>query len=206
MSDVIETIEYRGHKIEIFPDMSPESPREWDNICVFHIGHRHYSFGDENYNDYESIKAAEKETKRNGDIILPLYMFDHSGITISLSPFSCRWDSGQVGFVQIPRKTMISEFGKKIFTQKLKKRALEIAQHEVSELDSYITGEVYGFVIDDDKDSCYGYLGDIKYCIEEAKNSVDCQIKNDMKEHCKKIKHWIKNKVKLIYRESKCYA
>jgi hypothetical protein len=32
-------------------------------------------------------------------VVLPLYLYDHSGLTISTSPFSCRWDSGQVGYI-----------------------------------------------------------------------------------------------------------
>ena len=30
---------------------------------------------------------------------LPLYAYIHGGITLSLKPFSCKWDSGQVGWV-----------------------------------------------------------------------------------------------------------
>ena len=204
--EVVETIKYCGHMIEILTDDNPWNPREESKICIFHIAHNHYCFGDENYNDFESIKAAKNEAIRNGDIVSPLYMFDHSGITISLSPFSCPWDSGQVGFVQVPRKIMIKEFGTKIFTPKLKKRALKIMEHEVSELDSYIKGEAYGYVIDEDGDSCWGYIGDIKYCIEEAKGVIDYIVKNDRKEHCEQIKKWIKNKVALIYRKSECLA
>ena len=188
MEQAIETIEYKGHTIEIFQDDCDCSPRENDNICIFHIAHRRYGFGDINHNDYESIKAAEKEALKNKDIVLPLYMYDHSGITISLSPFSCPWDSGQVGFVQIPRKKMIEEFSGKIFTKKLKEKALKIAAGEVSELDSYIKGEVYGYQIDEDGDSCWGYIGNIKYCIEEAKGSVDWIVKNDVEKHCEKVK------------------
>ena len=185
--EAAETIEYKGHTIEIKYDECGESPREmYDNICIFHIAHRRYSFGDDNYNDYESIKEAEKEALRNKDMVLPLYMYDHGGITISLTPFSCPWDSGQVGFVQIPRYTMIREFtgdGGKNFSPRLKRRALEIAKNEVKELDSYLRGEVYGYVIDEDEDgdSCWGYIGDIKYCIEEAKAVVNNIVNNESK-------------------------
>lgn len=30
---------------------------------------------------------------------LPVYMFDHSGLSFSTGEFSCRWDSGQIGFI-----------------------------------------------------------------------------------------------------------
>ena len=196
---VAESETYKGHTIEIQYEENPISPREWDNICVFHIAHKNYNFGDENYNDRESIHKAEAEAKRNGDIVLPLYMYDHSGITISLSPFSCPWDSGQVGFVQVPRQKMIEEFGNKIFTSKLKKGALKTAKNEVEEMDRYVRGEVYGYVIDDGDESCWGYYGK-EYAIEEAKGVVDYIVKYNIKEHCEKVKEWIKNKVPLNYR------
>ncbi len=194
---------YKGHEIEIEYDENPQNPRtEWDNICVFHIALRNYSFGDKNYSDMESICKAERKAKRNGDITLPIYLFDHSGITISLSPFSCRWDSGQCGFIQIPRKKMIEEFGGKIFTPKLKKRALEIAKGEVETLDSYLRGEIYGYVIDEgtgDGESCWGYYS-VKDAMDEAKSIVDYVIEEAKKKHYEQLKRWIKNKVPLYIR------
>ena len=38
-------------------------------------------------------------------VILPLYLYDHSGITISTRPFSCPWDSGQVGWIYASKDT-----------------------------------------------------------------------------------------------------
>ena len=35
----------------------------------------------------------------DGFVFLPLYLFDHSGITMNTSGFSCPWDSGQVGWI-----------------------------------------------------------------------------------------------------------
>ena len=167
-----ETETYRGHTIEVDYEENPESPRDWDNICIFHLAHRNYSFGDENYNDAESIRAAQREAKRNGDLVLPLYMYDHSSITIALTPYSCRYDSGQVGFVQVPRDKMIEEFGKKIFTKALKEKGLELAQGEVETLDTYIRGDVVGYIIDEDGDSCWGFFG-VEEATNEAKSVID---------------------------------
>jgi len=180
IKEYIETLKYKGFDIRIELDECGESPREWDNICVFHIAHRHYKFGDENYNDAYSIKEAFDEAKNNGDIVLSLYMYDHSGITISLAPFSCPFDSGQVGFVQVSRQKMIEEFGKKIFTKALKKKAFEVAEGEVKTMDSFLRGEVYGYVVkrgDEAEDSCWGYY-DTDEAMEEAKSLVDCMAKD----------------------------
>lgn len=185
MSEAIETIEHKGHKIEIFQDECDFSPRENDNMCIIHIAHRNYSFGDEHYTDRDSVDVAEREAKAKGDMVLPLYLYDHSGITISLSPFSCPWDSGQVGFVQVKKSEIIDNWGKKNWTKKLREKALEVAAMEVKELDSFITGEVYRYDIDDGEESCGNYIGDIKYCIDDAKSAVDCTIKFKAEEKAK---------------------
>jgi len=197
----IEEKAYKGHNIEIQYDENSESPREWDNVCVFHIGHSRYAFGDKNYNDRESIDEAYHEAKANGDIVLPLYMYDHSGITISLTPFSCRWDSGQVGFVQVPRKEFVKEFGKKNFTPKLKAKALKWAESETETLDSYVRGEVFGYVINEDGDSCWGYYS-VEDAMDEAKSIVDWIVKNAKEKHCEQLKIWIKNKVPMENRHT----
>lgn len=44
-------------------------------------------------------------------IILPLYLYDHSGITMRTSKFSCPWDSGQVGWIYATKDTLRKETG-----------------------------------------------------------------------------------------------
>ena len=179
-NDALKTEKYKGHIIEIYQDVDPISPREDDNICVIHTAHKRYNFGDVDHSSLESIKKAEKEAEDNGDIILPLYMYDHSGVTISLNPFSCPWDSGQVGIVVVSRKKILEEFGGKKFTAKLKEKALKIAENEVKDLDSYIRGDIYGFVIDnsdDSDDSCWGFYGE-EEALSEAKGIVDYRVEN----------------------------
>lgn len=197
----IEVINYKKHKISIFPDENPESPRFWDNICEFHCSHRRYSLGDKGFNyqaGSDCITAAQK-AKIRGDVVLPLYLYDHSGITISLTPFNDRWDSGQVGFVIIRRDNMLQEFGGKKFTKVLKAKALKIAESEVQTYDQYLRGEVYGYRIDEHGDSCWGFYG-TEDCLLEAKNTVDWLVRQDIKRHCEQVKQWILNKVPLIYR------
>ena len=190
----LETETYKGHEIKIVSDLDPESPRTWDNIGIIHVAHRSYYIGDVNHNDAESIHEAEREAKKNGDICLPLYMYDHSGITIALTPFHCRWDSGQVGFVQIPRKKMLEEFSRKIFTSKLKQKGRQIAEGEVETLDTYIRGDIVGFDVDDGADSCSGFYS-VEDAMAEAKGVVDWMVSEAKKKHCEQLKTWIKHKV-----------
>ena len=51
---------------------------------------------------------------------------------------------------------------------------------EVSIYDSYLRGEVYGYIIEDGK-SCFGFY-DIDYCISEAKDMVDYELNRQKKE------------------------
>lgn len=43
--------------------------------------------------------------------ILPLYLYDHSGITMSTTSFNDRWDSGQVGYIYASREDFINNTG-----------------------------------------------------------------------------------------------
>lgn len=47
--------------------------------------------------------------KINHVAILPLYLFDHSGLTISTSDFNDPWDSGQVGYIYLDKETAMKE-------------------------------------------------------------------------------------------------
>jgi len=80
------------------------------------------------------------ETWKSENIcILPLYLYDHSGITMRTSPFSCQWDSGQVGFIYCT-KERCDELGADF------SKAEDCLRAEVEEYDQYLTGDVYGYV------------------------------------------------------------
>jgi len=206
MSEAVETIEYLGHTIEIYQDEADFSPREWENICVMHLGHRRYAFGDKNYSSFEEIQAVEREAKAKGDICIPMYMYDHSGIALSLSnasyPFNDRWDAGRCGFMQVQKSEIMANWGKKNWTKKLREKALEVAEGEIKEMNSYLCGEIYRYDIDNGEESCGGFIGDIKYCIEEAEGCVECTVKYLIKKHCEQLKKWILNKVPMANRHS----
>lgn len=78
-------------------------------------------------------------------IILPLYLYDHSGITIRTTPFGDRWDSGQVGFIYVSKADVKTNWGKSRITTQLLARVENILRAEVEEYDNYLTGQVYNF-------------------------------------------------------------
>ena len=152
-----------GFKIRIETDELAENPRElFDHLGIMLCWHRTYILGD------KQPRYSPDECEFSEDIIrLPLYLYDHSGITMSTEPFSCRWDSGQVGWIYAQK-------GAEGLTDKEIIRALK---SEVKEYDYYLRGEVYGFAIESPSgeivDSCWGFYGDLDYCKEEAQASLD---------------------------------
>ena len=141
-------------------------------------------------------------------MLFPLFMYDHSGISLSLSnahyPFNDQWDAGQLGFVLVDREKVLREFGKKRLTRQLRQRIEQIIEGEVKTYNQYLSGNVYGFVISRDGtqvDSCWGFYGQDD-CLSEAKSIVDYEVEKTIRKHCRKVKQWIRNKVPLMYRNS----
>lgn len=94
--------------------------------------------------------------------ILPVYIYEHSGSAISTTPFGCRWDSGQIGFIYVADKEKFKKaFGlKKMDNQK----ALDVMDSIIREINTIWNGGVYGFIVKDNEsgehiDSCGGFIG-----------------------------------------------
>ena len=101
-------------RIRILQDPEPISPREHDNIAVFHCANgRNHVIGDDGHQfdkaGVDEARAFIKAIGEDGGVAMPLYLYEHSGITISLTDFKDRWDSGQVGWVYIDKETMDKE-------------------------------------------------------------------------------------------------
>ena len=75
-------------------------------------------------------------------LMLPLYLYDHSGITMNTTGFSCPWDSGQVGWIYASKENALREFGGKSFTAATRKKAEDCMRGEVECYDSYLRGEL----------------------------------------------------------------
>lgn len=94
-------------------------------------------------------------------VIMPVYMYDHSGISISTAPYSCPWDSGQVGWIYVSVEDISKEFGE--FTSETMEKAKGVLEGEVKTYSQYLEGDVYWFEAMDENneivDSCGGYYG-----------------------------------------------
>lgn len=115
-----------------------------------------------------SMQAADAYCGRIRDRIIaehffvyPVYVYQHGGIMLSLSPFSCPWDSGKVGIVFVPKKKAMEEFDEDETEAERKTHALVKA--EIETYGAYLNGDVYGYTIYDSQeeevDSCWGFYG-----------------------------------------------
>jgi hypothetical protein len=206
METPLKTIAYKNHTIKLYPDSDPQNPRDDDNIGTMICFHSRYSLGDKH--TYSSSQDAIEHLQDDfgpSPIVLPLYLYDHSGITMSTSPFSCQWDSGQVGIIVCSRKKAIQSFGKKLFTKIVDKKVRSCLVEEVKAYDNYLTGSLVGFIIENKRseniDSCWGF-DDTDYAISEAKSIVDYLQIAAIKKRITQVKTFIKNHVPLDVRYS----
>jgi hypothetical protein len=165
--------------LEILQDESAPNPRkEYDCFGKMVCFHRRYDLGDEHdfkHEDFNGWDELEGHLRKelNAEIVLPLYLYDHSGITMNVTGFSCSWDSGQVGLIYATKEMIMEEHGD--CNEESLKKTKELLIAEVATYDQYLQGDVWEYVIKDKDgtcvDSCGGFYNK-EYCGEEAKRSL----------------------------------
>jgi hypothetical protein len=220
---IYETLEYKGFTINVHNDDDPQNPRDWDNLGTMVVKWGDYDLGDKHDIDIEQFRRAESKDswaalkkylieEKKADIILPLYIYEHSGMTISTTGFSCPWDSGRAGFIYMTAEKIRHEYSVKRITKALRKRVTGYLVNEVKTYDDYITGNTYGYTVEDSDSneieaSCWGFFGDdheASGLLEYAHDAIDCEIEARAEEaerlrkyKQKQVKHWIKRKLDL---------
>ena len=209
--DVYRTVDLgNNYFVDIQYDDSAESPRNWDNVGTIAYRHSRYKLGEEEIHDpiewlCDKLGITEVEDYSNEVlkklegmmqekyILLSLFLYDHSGITISTSPFSCSWDSGKVGYVYVSKQEIVKNY-RDIWMHEDNKEwrdkyhagldlygiAENVLKQEVETFDQYLRGEVFGFTLynndtQDELDSCWGYIGtdSIEGIIAECRSTVE---------------------------------
>lgn len=159
-----------NRKLKVDYDQHGLNPRkDYDNLGTIVSWHMRYNLGDENINmrDFYSAEDATKSNSNKDDIILPVYLFDHSGLTIQTVPFvggdHARFDSGQVGFIKVSKEKIRKEYNCKRVTKKIIETVKSVLKNEIKEYDKYLRGETYFMeVVDADGNeemSVGGFLG-----------------------------------------------
>lgn len=231
MKEAIQTEKYRGHDINVYQDEEGFDPRKDDNLGTMICFHSNCSLGDkhgyndlsdmllsilQDYYDYEYLERQGRDKLiklfEKDHIVLPLYLYNHSGITINTSGFSCPWDGGRIGVIYVSLAAVKKEYGYKRISSKIRQKVIEVLKSEVKIYDSYISGEVYGYTIEPQEqnrgincqDSCWNFLGydELNDLIEEAKSSIDYAIK----EYKEKIKQEYKKRLSMTLFMRTCWA
>ena len=202
MSDLIETIEYRGYEIEVCYDTDASSPDYWGDDQAFIVyDHRDFTIKRKGF-DPRSIFEHTSESKRmfyDGYYVFILNAYIHSGVALSLVrdryPFNDRWDVSTTGYVLVKRVKGWSW---------TRDKARKIAECQVEEWNQYLSGDVYGY--NSEIGGCWGFYGKEgrEGMIMDAKCEIDHHIREknrkQLKEHFNQMKTWIRNRVPLYVR------
>ena len=98
-----------------------------------------------------------------------------------------------MGYIYISKKDSVKEWGKTLFTKTVEEKAINYLVMEVKIYNDFLTGDIYGFIIEDqggeELDSCWGFYPEhnenkqyepsYTYCLKEARDIVDYHIKQN---------------------------
>ena len=202
-------IEYRGYGICIKPDEDPPNPRDGTMVGKMVCFHKQYKLGDKTdleAEDFDGWDALRQHlmAKEGALVILPVRMYDHSGIILSTStsyPFNDFWDSGQVGWIYATKETLDDTVGLNLpLSDEDQKKVVQYLQEEVAEYSDYVAGycfrfsivekdgEEWGDEMDYDIGSCGGFIGfdrEKSGLLEYAQNDIDAHVRS-LEEQAKK--------------------
>lgn len=177
-------------ELRIYPDYDCESPRAWDNVGAFWADgmHRRYNFHEETASDvlarlmlafpvtdeimeatgyeWEGIDylkhyQAISDQHIEDYAVLPVYMYEHSGLSFSTAGFTCQWDSGTIGWIICDRERWEAVYGSDWDIGRVEERLRD----EVETLDNYhVYGNYYFELIE---------YTDCKYCGNEEEDILE---------------------------------
>ncbi len=171
---------YKNHSIQITQDEFPENPRDWENLGTMVCFHSKYNLGDKDHGF--TPESLVKKIKQADIISLPIFLFDHSGLTISTDDTMFRamdshgWDWGKIGYIFVSLERVREEYKKKLVSKKLRETVLTCLRNEVETYNQYLQGEVFYYEILNSEgksvDGCSGFYG-LEDCIHQAELWVD---------------------------------
>ena len=163
----ITTTDRRKLRLVIDRDEHPNDPRSWDNLGTMLCWDRYYRLGDCNTNretEEQIMEICRKYGKSDEEIDemtftekvqfilnqdeicgLPLWLYDHSGISISTRR-GCQWDSSFVGLIFVEKDYYLPQMCLKDETN-WKEQAKKTLESEIKTYNDFFEGNVYQWTI-----------------------------------------------------------
>ena len=182
----------------IYQETDALNPREAENKGRMLCKHRRYILGDvdasgdlsdmiSGHPDFDSVSAdfdrqdpASLFRLAQGlgiiAVYLELHLYDHSGITMSTIPFSCAFDSGQVGVIYMTHSDMDTHYGGSEAHHCNQAKAHMKA--EVKAYNAFISEDTFGFLLVDDDGTMICERSGYEGCDIESNgmlNDIDAQ-------------------------------
>jgi hypothetical protein len=198
--DDLHVEEYNGHRIRIVEDKYAENPRDdRDNLGTIGHWHQRYDLGEldfrkENIHPHKHVARIEKQ----GGVVLPLGLLDHSGLHIYIGDVphwsdSQGWDSGHVGYIWAEAATIRKEYGITRITKEIRDLVTSTLLDEVAIFDLSLRGGFVGRIIEriadnEEVDSVYGCTPDYdgkayghtyNGLLEEGRRIVDYRVEKE---------------------------
>lgn len=156
----------------------PDPCNEWNCKTTFYSNHRQFRFDGECTDEIiEKLRKGEVDGKK----YYPVYMFDHSGYTLSKTPFTgfyAKWDSGMLGVAEVDNSDGCADGWFDDFFEELK---------------ASMEGQVFGFKVVDELgetvDSMWGFYGKP----EDIAESMDAYVSNEYGITLEEIQYALEN-------------
>ncbi|MFW6172318.1 MAG: hypothetical protein ACOC5T_01040 [Elusimicrobiota bacterium] len=182
----VTNVEHKGFIVDICYDEYMCSPRETSNIGTMLCFHKSLYlpkecsfFKSDDYNSWDELKD-DIIKKMDVPAILPIYEYNHSGVSISTMKFNSTWDSCQVGFIFAVKEDVDKWFEWEEITEERRNKLKDFLLEEVEMYNKYLLGKVYRYEI--------SYLGEVlrqennlfeepEFIVEKAKRKIDDYVK-----------------------------
>lgn len=178
------------YTIEVkYSEYPPDSPRNWDNAWKFMFTHKRFYMPNETdirFDDYYSWDELENALKESYLHVIPVWMFDHSGLSFGIGNEPCPWDSGQIGFAVLS-ETDFDEFELDGMSDE---QLIEMLIEDLDVFERYVNGVNYEYAILDEHgeilDSCTGYYKP-EHAMQVGVEDAEWLVKQDEKKAWEKF-------------------
>lgn len=159
--EAVHINEKANYKLNILYDSDAQNSHDYTDTIQYFANTRDYNHDNLSIDELTSEdcslcdgvdKFVSKLNERDKDLYkyYPIYGYIHSGVSISLEPFSCRFDSGLFAIARV----CISQVDD----------PNEAIKADVELMNNWYNGNCFGYSISNEEghtvDSCFGFIGD----------------------------------------------